>query len=145
MRRYWIAVASYDHVRIGVEQGFAQACHGKSKPLKRMKTNDVVFYYSPSNKMGKKDQFQSFTAMGRILDGRVYQVEMSPGFTPFRSDVTFYPHIKPVNIHDVMDHLEFVTDKQHYGEKFRYGHFEISKKDAETLWHAMNAMPKERV
>jgi hypothetical protein len=28
--KYWITVASKDHVKIGVEEGFAQACHGKA-------------------------------------------------------------------------------------------------------------------
>ena len=27
--RYWIAVASREHVMLGVDAGFAQVCHGK--------------------------------------------------------------------------------------------------------------------
>jgi hypothetical protein len=38
--RYWMIVASKDHVEVGVKQGFAQACHGKVSPLKRMQPGD---------------------------------------------------------------------------------------------------------
>lgn len=44
--KYWIIVASKDHVKTGMEQGFAQACHGKASPLKRMENDDFVIYYS---------------------------------------------------------------------------------------------------
>ena len=42
--KYWIIVASKDHVENGVGQGIAQACHGKVTPLKRMKKGDLVSY-----------------------------------------------------------------------------------------------------
>ena len=31
--KYWIIVASKDHVQMGVAGGFAQACHGKAQPF----------------------------------------------------------------------------------------------------------------
>ncbi len=39
--RYWIVVASKDHVARGVEAGIAQACHGKRAPLQRMQPDDL--------------------------------------------------------------------------------------------------------
>ena len=45
--RYWIAVVSKEHVMKGVQGGFAQAGHGKSAPLKKMKKDDWLIYYSP--------------------------------------------------------------------------------------------------
>lgn len=137
MRRYWIGVASYDHVKKGVLEEFAQVCHGKQAPLSRMSENDVIFYYSPTNQFGIKDRFQSFSAMGRVKSGNVYQVSMGENFHPYRVDVEFYDKVQPVSIHDLIDDLDFIDDKQHYGSKLRYGHLEISKKDAMTLWHAM--------
>ena len=35
--RYWIAVASADHVARGVAGGFMQVCHGKRAPLARIR------------------------------------------------------------------------------------------------------------
>ncbi len=35
--KYWIIVASKDHVKTGIEEGIAQACHGKVSPLKNVR------------------------------------------------------------------------------------------------------------
>ena len=45
--KYWIIVASKDHVMRGVTLGFAQAGHGKRSGLARMHKGDMVVYYSP--------------------------------------------------------------------------------------------------
>ena len=87
MVKYWLAVACAEHVRRGRTGGFAQVCHGKAVPLRRMNAGDGIVYYSPSQKMGEKDGFQSLTAIGHIRAGDPYQVEMFPGFAPFRRDI----------------------------------------------------------
>ncbi len=46
--RYWLGVASRDHVLIGVNGGFAQVCHGRRGPLSRMQPGDGLIYYSPT-------------------------------------------------------------------------------------------------
>lgn len=58
----WIAVASAEHVQKGRLSGFMQVCHGKGAPLRRMKPNDWVVYYSPTVTFGGRDKLQSFTA-----------------------------------------------------------------------------------
>jgi len=68
MTRYWIGVASRDHVTSGVEGGFCQLCHGKQQPLLRMKPGDWLIYYSPRTQMREGDTVRSFTAIGRIED-----------------------------------------------------------------------------
>ncbi len=69
--RYWIGVVSRDHVLRGVEGGFAQVCHGKERPLKRMHQGDWLIYYSPRISMGKGTPLQAFTAIGRVADERI--------------------------------------------------------------------------
>jgi hypothetical protein len=51
--RYWIGVASKEHVMRGVQGGFAQVCHGKEGPLKQMTPQDWIIYYSPTIKFGE--------------------------------------------------------------------------------------------
>lgn len=54
--RYWIIVASKNHVQKGVSSGFMQACHGKASPLRRLRLFDWVIYYSPKKIFeGKKN------------------------------------------------------------------------------------------
>ena len=81
--RYWIGVASKEHVALGVEGGFCQLCHGKAKPLKRMSAGDWVIYYSPKETVNSNVLCQNFTAIGQVTDSEVYQFEMFPGFMPY--------------------------------------------------------------
>lgn len=54
MTKYWIGVASREHVKQGEKEGIAQVCHGKGAPLKRMKPRDWIIYYSPTQIYGDK-------------------------------------------------------------------------------------------
>ena len=87
--RYWVGVASRDHVLLGVAGGFCQVCHGKQAPLARMKQGDWILYYSPKTGMNSGEKVQAFTAVGQIVDDRVYQFRMAENFEPFRRDVVF--------------------------------------------------------
>src|SRR5690242_2508417 len=89
MTKYWIAVASHEHVMGGVSGGFMQVCHGKKTPLNRLKENDWIIYYSPVTVFGTKTPCQKFTAIGTIKPGNSYQYAMSADFIPWRRDVTF--------------------------------------------------------
>ena len=52
--RYWIAVASADHVARGIAGGFMQVCHGKRAPLARIRPGDGIIYYAPTQTFGTK-------------------------------------------------------------------------------------------
>nr|WP_276354828.1 EVE domain-containing protein [Cohnella sp. YIM B05605] len=87
--RYWIGVVSASHVSRGVEGGFAQLCHGKAAPLRRMNTGDWLVYYSPRTDMKQGEPLQAFTAIGQVADDRVYPFPMSEAFVPFRRDIRY--------------------------------------------------------
>lgn len=128
MTKYWIVVASKEHVQSGVEAGFCQACHGKSSPLKRMSKGDWLVYYSSKKVFGEKEPYQKFTAIGRIEDDQVYQHDMGNGFVPFRRNVAF-EECRDVEIRPMIDSLSFIRDKQRWGAPFRYGLLEIGEGD----------------
>ena len=112
-----------------------QVNHGKLGPLKRMKTGDGVVYYSPSEKMGAKDSFQSFTAIGRIREGEPYQGFMSKGFQPFRRDVEWaQAHEQPIR--SLIDKLDLTAHKN-WGYSLRFGVLELSADDFATIGAAM--------
>lgn len=87
--RYWIGVASRDHVIKGVQGEFAQLCHGKKTPLKKMNTGDLLIYYSSKKSLKENKPYQKFTAIGRVVGDNVYQVDMGNGFMPFRRNIDF--------------------------------------------------------
>ena len=126
--RRWIIVASKDHVRTGEAAGFAQACHGKAAPLKRMKEGDSVIFYSSKESFGKPDKCQEFTAIGRVTGDEVYQVQMSADFCPSRRNIDFWD-CQPVSILPLIGRLNFIQNKQHWGYPFRFGFFEIDEQD----------------
>jgi len=128
MPKYWIGVASHEHVQKGVEEGIAQVCHGKGGPLKRMKPGDWIIYYSPVEFFGEKEQCRKFTAVGKIKDNDPYQFCMNKDFVPWRRDVSFVK-AKDVEIKQLIDRLDFIRNKKRWGFSFRRGCFEIFQKD----------------
>ena len=135
MVKYWLGVASAEHIRRGRSEGFMQVNHGKLGPLKRMKPGDGIVYYSPSEKMGAKDGLQSFTAIGTIKDGEPCQGFMSEGFQPYRRDVDWHvgreQPIKPM-----LGQLDLTRDKN-WGYSLRFGVLELSAADFTTISEAM--------
>ncbi len=129
MPNYWIGVASWNHVSVGVNGGFCQLCHGKQQPLSRMKKGDWIVYYSPKETFEGKIPLQKFTAIGKVEDDSAYQYEMASDFIPWRRNVKFLKNIIAVDIHELIDQLEFIEDKKHYGAKFRFGHIKINEHD----------------
>lgn len=130
--RYWIAVASRDHVMTGVTHGFMQANHGKSSPLRRVFPGDWIIYYSSKLIYGQKTACQNFTAIGQVKEGEVYTADMGNGFVPARRDVNFYA-CEEIAIRPLIPALNFIKDKQRWGYMFCFGLFEIYKDDYELI------------
>jgi hypothetical protein len=138
MTRYWIAVASAQHVRRGREAGFMQVNHGKAAPLRRIKPGDGVVYYSPTTILGEKDGLQAFTAIGTVREGEPYQGEMGAGFTPFRRDVEWLKAAE-APIKPLLKRLDFTKGKANWGYQLRFGLFEIAEHDFRLIAGAMDA------
>jgi predicted RNA-binding protein len=134
--KYWIIVASKDHLQRGLAGGFIQANHGKAAPLKRMHAGDWVIFYSPKLEFDKPEKCQCFTAIVRVVDENVYQQDMGGGFVPFRLKVQFLPS-KEVSIQPLIDELTFIKDKAHWGAPFRFGTLQIPEEDFRLIANKM--------
>lgn len=130
--KYWIIVASKDHVKAGQAAGIAQACHGKVAPLKRMRKDDFIIYYSGKQKLGFPEACQEFTAIGRVLDEEIYQFSVSEDFCPSRRNIEFLPG-EDVSILPLIPGLDFIQNKKSWGYPFRFGFFEINQHDFELI------------
>jgi hypothetical protein len=135
-RNYWIGVVSRSHVQIGVKGGFIQLNHGKKAPLRKFRAGDGLAMYSPRTSYPDGEPLQAFTAIGTIVSGEVYQVEMSPDFKPYRIDVRF-SRCAEVPIKPLIDRLSFIRSKTHWGAAFRFGQLKVPAADfaliAETM------------
>ncbi len=136
--RFWILVASRDHVFRGVEQGICQANHGKSTSLKRMSKGDWITFYSSKMDYGKTDPCMAFTAIGRIADDTIFQVTVGEGFKPFRRRVD-YIHSIEAEIKPLIPALSFIKNKKSWGYPFRFGTLEIDQADFELIANNMKA------
>lgn len=134
--RCWVAVASTDHVARGYNEQFMQVCHGKQGPLKRVKPNDLVVYYSPTFTYQQKDTCQSFTALGRVSSTVPYQVVMSEEFMPYRHDVVWLSQ-QHCPIRPLLQTLSFTRDNPRWGYQFRLGLFEIPFEDMQVIAYQM--------
>jgi predicted RNA-binding protein len=128
MLKYWINVISKEHVLRGIKEGITQSGHGKEAPLKKMKKGDWIIFYSPKQSFEDQEKLQAFTAIGQLPDDTIYQFEMSSTFKPFRRKVLFKKS-KEVAILPLINKLEFIKDKKHWGFMFRFGLFEVTEKD----------------
>ena len=130
--RYWVIVASKNHVQNGVQKGIAQANHGKAAPLRRMQVGDGILYYSPKIEFEGNEKLQAFTAIGRVRDEKIYQVDMGGGFVPYRRDVEYFDCVD-APIQPLVADLTFIVNKQSWGYLFRFGFFEIPKNDFDLI------------
>lgn len=129
---YWIAVASKDHVKSGIAEGIAQACHGKSTPLKKIKKGDFLIYYSGKQTMDKPGKCQEFTALGKVVDDEPYSFQVSETFCPSRRNIEFLQS-EDISILPLINKLDFIQNKKNWGYPFRVGFFEINQHDFELI------------
>ncbi|EDM34627.1 hypothetical protein PBAL39_24138 [Pedobacter sp. BAL39] len=130
--KYWVIVASKDHVKTGIAEGIAQTCHGKASPLKRMRKDDFIIYYSGKQTMGEREVCQKFTAIGKVIDDEIYQAQVSEDFCPSRRNIDFFPN-RDVSILPLIPDLDFISNKKSWGYPFRFGFFEINQHDFELI------------
>lgn len=130
--KFWMIVASKDHVKTGIAEGIAQACHGKAGPLKRMQPYDYVIFYSGKQTFGKKEKCQEFTAIGRVKEGDIYQHQLSEDFCPYRRNIDFLAGDE-ISIIPLIDDLQFIKNKKKWGYPFRFGFFEINQHDFKLI------------
>ena len=139
-RRFWIGVASRDHVNVAVKGAFIQLNHGQQAPVRRLRAGDGLIMYSPRTAYPDGEPLQAFTAIGTVVTGDVYQVEVTPDFKPHRVDVQFVPsneaHIKPL-----VGQLSFIKSKSHWGAAFRFGQVEIPGRDFALIAERMGTGP----
>jgi hypothetical protein len=139
----WIAVACAEHVRRGVALGIMQVCHGKAGPLRRIAPGDRVAYYSPGETLGGRAHLRSFTALGVVLPGDVYQVDMGGGFRPFRRAVRYWD-ARPAPIRPLLAQPGFALAGAGWGARLRFGLLRIDAASLDAIAEAMGAEPDSR-
>ncbi len=136
MTKYFLAVASKDHVGSGVKQGIAQAGHGRKDYMSKLSKGDWIIYYSSKDKFEEGKSYKKFTAIGQITDDEPYQPDSKSNFKPYRRNVD-YKSCNEADIHPLIEQLGFIKNKKKWGFYLISGFREISKEDFEIIKHAM--------
>jgi hypothetical protein len=139
LTRYWLGIATLDHVKVGVEGGFCQLGHGKAAPIKRLSAGDWLVYYSPRAALDEGEPVQAFTALGQVARGEPYAVEQRKGFEPTRRNVRYRKRARPALIRPLLEKLELTRGKRNWGMVLRRSLVEISEADFEVIRRAMQA------
>jgi hypothetical protein len=134
--KYWIGVASADHVAAAVAGGFVQLGHGKAR-VRRLAPGDVLALYSPRTQMHVGRAVQSFTAIGRVCDREPYLFQQTASLAPIRRDVAYFD-AQAARIEPLLDKLSFIRSREHWGMAFRRGLVEVSASDMEVIAEAMS-------
>ena len=130
-KKFWLIVASRDHVKTGLENGFAQSCHGKKTWISKPKKGDKVVFYSSKIEFGntsKDNKLMKFTALGTFNSDEITTSEISEK-TFFRRAVDFEKIIQEIPIKNLLNKLEFIKNKDRWGIEVRNGMREIPKND----------------
>ncbi|MDQ5890943.1 MAG: hypothetical protein QG604_817 [Candidatus Dependentiae bacterium] len=115
--KFWIGVASKNHIENGIKLGICQFCHGAQSPAKRLKKGDFVIYHSSKVTMDGPEPYQKFTAIGVVTDDAPYQVSMGDTFNPFRRNINYFD-AKHVEIKPLIAQLPFIRVKKSWGAVF---------------------------
>ncbi|WP_330249908.1 EVE domain-containing protein [Nocardia sp. NBC_00565] len=136
--RYWLGVVSREHVRRGVELGIAQVNHGKRTPLERMSPGDGFLCYSPREGMRTGAPIRSFTAIGTIDDGPVWQADPDDGgcFQPWRRAVDYRTDAQEIPIDELRAELD-LTSTPNWGMALRRGLIELTAHDFALIARTM--------
>lgn len=86
-----------------------------------MQPGDGVVIYAPKLRYGQTEPYQRFVAVG---EGPVFQAEVSPDFQPFRRKASYYI-VTEIPIQPLLEQFTFIHNKARWGDKFRFGCFQI--------------------
>ncbi len=121
--RTWVLVASRDHARRGLTEGFVMANHGKRAPVSRMHVGDRILIYSPTTSYPKGEPLKAITIVGEVTGDEPEPSTVIEG--GFRRAAALR-EVEPIPLAEVRDHLPT--------SKIRFGFFELEAADAEAIW-----------
>jgi hypothetical protein len=122
-RRHWVLVASREHARRGLRDGFVMANHGKRAPLARMSRGDGLLVYSPTTAYPHGEPLRAITVVGEVAGDEPEPSDVIEG--GFRRAASLR-EIEPLPLQDVRDHLPV--------SRLRFGFFELEAEAAEAVW-----------
>jgi hypothetical protein len=121
-KRYWVIVASREHARRGLAEGFVMANHGKRAPLARMSPGDAILIYSPTTTYPHGEPLRAIAIVGEVTGEEPDPSSVIVG--GFRRAATLR-QIDPLPLEQIRAYLPT--------SRLRFGFFELNPTDAEAI------------
>lgn len=119
----WVIVASRDHARRGLDDGFVMANHGKRAPLARMSRGDGVLIYSPKTAYPDGEPLRAVTIVGEVTGEAPEPSDVITG--GFRRAARLR-EITPLPLEKIREHVP--------ASRIRFGFFELNPDQAHAIW-----------
>lgn len=132
----WLGVVSAEHARRGIGLGIVQIGHGKRAPLMRLHPGDGFVIYSPQEHLGDPPRLRSFTAVGTVAEGEVWQADEGD-FHPFRRRMHWDVDAVPAALDGLRDALQ-LTAQPNWGYQLRRGLVPLDDADFQVVRAAMH-------
>ncbi len=136
--RCFVVVLPRDAVDRIAAEDLIEAGGGRRDPLTRLDAGDWVAFYSPRASAAPGAPLQAFTAVCEVTAGPI--VEGPPRHA--EADASFhrsarYVAAEAAPIRPLIDALDFIRDKHHWGVALRYGFVRVSVADFLRIADAM--------
>ena len=141
-RRFYLGVASLNHITTAVELGVCQFGHGNRSSVAELGPGDWLVYYATREFMDSGDKVQAFTAIGEVSNGEIESVSKD-GRAFYCRPVEYRIGAREVSVREVLDDLTFVSDKRNWGISFRGSKREIPGDDFRVIAKAMGIAPPD--
>jgi hypothetical protein len=137
-RHYFVIIASRERVTAAATGSYIEISQGRASPLERLREGDLVVFYSPRETDPGGAALQQFTAVAQVGAGPVFAGEPrhESAERPFRR-VAHYWQAEQAPIRPLLDALDFIRDKKHWGVSLRHGFVQMSAADFRHIAQAM--------
>ncbi len=133
-RRYWVGVATADHVAEAVAGGFCAVSHG-SGAVAPFGEGDGIAFYASKVSLSSKEAVQRFMAIGVVGETVGWSTERNGRVLRLRP--AEWKESLSAEARALAPRLSFVTDKEKWGMGFRRSRFEIPAADFAIIAEAM--------
>jgi hypothetical protein len=137
-RHYFVVIASRERVAAAATGGYIEISRGRASPLERLREGDVVVFYSPREADAGGAVLQQFTAVAQVAAGPAFEGEPRHGSAerPLRRRARYW-QAECAPIRPLLEALDFIRDKKHWGVSLRHGFVQMSAADFRQIARAM--------
>lgn len=129
MTRYFLFIASHDHLMHAIANGFIQQRY--LNRFRDVHKGDYVVLYATKLNYNGKTPYRKFVGIGKVISDEIF--EIPHGTNMYYRMMVKYKKYHEKDLSNIIDQLEFIKNKKNYGFYFIRGKRELSEADYNTI------------